>query len=659
MESTPTATPAGFPSPPPLSWPPPGLERLQGKLWRVSGVAWIGAVIVVFPLLWALATNQPFWSLGPFGGDWQVGLAIALLGLVVLVWAFWSSFAFLRQAAAAADSGYGTLTILEVAADLSRDTGFLIQGRRHFSTLDPSTRSGMVQARLQGAVLVLAAAVWLAVGFGLAVLLAARGFVTPEGTWLLTLGPTAVLLVGGLLVLLVQQARVRSARTTWRAQEGPERSEDEAAAWAERLDQAGEAVVLGAGRKGEGRRFRLGASLVVVLFLLALIPTLTVAVTSAIGPVLAKIAVPSFLPVQQMAGATEVLRRYRLEPDPSITPLRAGAALQNIAFVGTSGTPDALEHPPETLYKEPWFPHPDVFPDPFSETVATDLVTRPLKSFSPDQQAALRQAAEHPAHKEFALLARARLVDVVSGRWRLPFPDSLDFQSLPWPRFAAFRTAGLAQVARAAVLLDEGHADQAEETLHELISTGFLLIDQGPTLIDNLMGVVLANMGGDALEALYRRRGRTQEADALDWARQVGKTAARKARAGDTGEDVHSLLQGIPTLVEQSDALRGLRWEYFATFNTLAPCINLHKMVFGPDETYEDWRLAARDSLVRVKGERDLFELAEGSVVSAGGRHRELSGFVPRFLGMMLGSGGSPGSCASVISSFESGGATQ
>lgn len=658
MVDSPNSTPAESPSPPPLSWPPPGLERLQGKLWRVSGIAWIGSIIVVLPLLWALATNQPFWSLGPFEGNWRVALAIALLGVLVLVWAFWGFFTFMRQAASAADSGYGTLTILEVASDLAHDTGFLVQGRRHFSTIEPAKRQSMVRARLRGSVLVLAAALWLAVGFGIAVLLAARGFVTPAGAWLVTVGPTAVLLLLGLFVLLVQRVRGRAARTRWAAQDD-DTPENEAAAWTARLDDAGEAVVLGSGPKGEGRRFRWGATLVVVLFLLALVPTLTIAVTGAIGPVLAKIAVPSFLPVQEMAGATEVLRRYRLQPDPSITPSKAGAALQDIAFVGSTGEPDPLERPPQKLYKEPWFPHPDVFPDPFSETVASDLMTRPLKSFTPEEQAALRQAANNPAHEEFTLLARARLVDVVSGRWKLPFPDSLDFQSLPWPRFAAFRTAGLAQVARAAVLLDQGHPAQAQETIRELISTGFLLMDQGPTLIDNLMGVVLANMGGDALEALYRRTGHTQEADALAWARKVAKTAARKARAGNGAEDIHSLLQGIPKLVEQSDALRGLRWEYFATFNMLAPCINLHKMVFGPDETYQDWRSVARDSLVRVKGERDLFELAEGSVVKVNGRRRHVAGFLPRFLDLTLGSGGSPGSCASLISSFESGSQTQ
>ena len=162
------------------------------------------------------------------------------------------------------------------------------------------------------------------------------------------------------------------------------------------------------------------------------------------------------------------------------------------------------------------------------------------------------------------------------------------------------------------------------------------------------MGVVLTGMGGDALEAYYRRIGQEAQAEALVSARTAAANAVRMARAGILQEDIHSLLQGIPSLVENEDALRGARWEYFATFNMLAPCMNLHRMVFGPDESYAEWRLRARDALVRVRGERDLFELAEGTFWGRNGGEN-LKGFLPRFLSLTLGSSGSPGGCASLI----------
>ena len=646
------AQPAAFQAAPrPLSWPPPGLEALQGKLWRVIGISWTGSVILVLPLLWALAVEQPFYSLGPFEGNWRVGLAIAVLGGVIILFAFGTFFGVMRAAGQAADLGYGTMTIAEVVTDLSRDAGFLIQGKRHFGLIASGRRTAVVGARLRGAGLVLAAALWFVVGFGLSVMLAARGFVTPSGIWLMTLGPTGFMFVTGSAILLMQAGTVRTARQSWNAREGADRVATESASWGQALDQAGDAVVLGSGPKGEGAKFRLGATVVVLLFMGAFVPTMTLAITTSIGPILAQIALPTFLSVQEMAGGTEVLRRNRVDPDPSITPSVAGEALHSIAFVG-GGTPEAWENAPSSTYETGWFPT-DFFPDAFSETVASDLMTRRLDDFTDEEKAAMRQAAAHPAHAEFHTLARAALVDIVSGRWVLPFPDTMTFQDLPWPRFQAYRTAGLAQISKAAVEVADGDYDAAEQTLEELISTGFLIIDQGPTLIDNLMGVVLVNMGGDALTAYYRRVGRDRDGDALEWAREAALRAAKKARAGVIPEDIHSLLQGVPDLIQEEDALRGLRWEYFATFNMLAPCINLHKMVFGPDETYDEWRDDAREALVRVRGERDLYELAESGALGAGAV--KMDGFMPRFLSLTLGSRGAPGSCASLIVSLGGG----
>ena len=90
-------------SSPPLSWPPPGMERLQGSLWRVIGLSWTGSLILVLPLLWALAVEQPFYSLGPFEDNWELGMAIAAIGAVLIVFAFWNLWTTARSAAAAAD----------------------------------------------------------------------------------------------------------------------------------------------------------------------------------------------------------------------------------------------------------------------------------------------------------------------------------------------------------------------------------------------------------------------------------------------------------------------------------------------------------------------------------------------------------------------------
>lgn len=646
-EDAPRKIPANAP---PLSWPPPGVERLQGSLWRVIGLAWTGSLILVLPLLWALAVEQPFYSLGPFEDNWELGMGIAAIGAVLVIFSLWQLWTTTRAATHAADLGYGVYTILEVACDSGRDTGFLIQGKRHFFSLDEAHQEAVVRARLRGAVLLLGAALWLLFGFGVAILLAARGFVTPSGIWLITMGPMGLMTLVGAFFMITQDTTVRALQTEWNAQEGANRIHTESEAWNRRLDDAGSSIALGPGARGEAGRFKAAGVGVLILLLLGFAPAATVAVTTAIGPLLAERAVPTFLAVQEAAGGAEVLRRFDLEKDPSIAAGPAGEALQNLAWVGDPGDPEPMEAGPARTYAEPWFPSLG-FPDAFSEGVAAELMERPLSSFDESEQAALRQAANHPAQEEFTLLARAELADVVSGRLELPFPDSVVFSELPWPRFQAFRTAGLARVARAAVAASEGRNDEAELALRELISTGFLLIDQGPTLLDNLVGVELTRMGADGLEGYYRGQGRTVESESLAWAREGALAAANKARAGLIPEDARALLQGVPELVENEDALRGLRWEYFATFHMLGPCINTHKMVFGPDETYEEWRRRAERSIVRTAGEQALFDLAESGVVGSG--VQQADGFFSRFLALVLGNGRAPGSCAALIASLD------
>lgn len=636
---------------PPLSWPPPGVERLQGSLWRVIGLSWTGSIILVMPLLWALAAEQPFYSLGPFEDNWELGVGIAAIGALLIIVALWQLWVVTRAATRAADLGYGAYTIFEVACDSGRDTGFLIQGKRHFASLDDSHQVAVVRGRLRGAALLLMGALWLLFGFGIAILLAARGFVTPSGIWLMTVGPSGLMTVVGAFFIITQNSTVRALQTAWNAQEGANRIHTESEAWNRRLDEAGSKIALGAGSRGEASRFKLAGVAVVLLFIVGFGPIATIAVTTAIGPILAEIAVPTFLAVQEMAGGAEVLRRYDLAKNPAISADAAGAALQNIAWVGETGAGEPLERPARTRHRDSWFPSPD-FPDPFTEAVAIGLMARPFGDFDANEQAALRQAASHPAHDEFDLLAGAELIDVVAGRLILPFPDTLTFEELPWPRFQAFRTAGLARVARAAIEVADGDQAAAEETLRGLVATGFLLIDHGPTLLDNLIGVELTRMGADGLEGYYARIGEPDRAEALAWGRAGALGAAQKARAGLIPEDARALLQGVPALVENEDALRGLRWEYFATFHMLAPCINLHKMVFGPDDTYEEWLRRAERTIVRVPGEQQLFDLAENGVL--GSRGPENGGFLSRFLSLVLGSSGAPGSCASLITSIQS-----
>lgn len=442
------------------------------------------------------------------------------------------------------------------------------------------------------------------------------------------------------------------ARRWWAIEDGgAERVKAEVDNWLDVLEGASEAeFVMGAGKRAQAGVFRNGAILVVLISLVVFIPTLTVAFSAAVGPILAEIALPQFLSVQEMAGAAEALRRYRLPVTSDHTASEVGRALHVLEFVGSPvGAEEDHELAPVRPYPDHWFPNPDVFPNIFSEGVGRNLLLQLRTGLSAEELAAVRQAASHPAQMEFDVLATADRVDMVATRWVTPFADSLNVLSLPWPRFTELRYAALARISKGMVEQMNGQDAQAELTIRDVVSIGFLLIDNGPTLIDNLIGVVIAGIGGDALEGLYELQGRTSDLEALRWAREAAVNAARAARTGIPDSDIHTTLRAIPDIVTNPDALRGLRWEYFATFNLLAPCINLHKMVFGPDDTYAEWLDDARRSLVRVPGEAPLFDLAQTEIATGDPR----GGLFPWLLRLTLGSQSRPGSCMNLIMSVQ------
>ena len=158
-----------------LQWPPPGLERIEGDIWKVVRTATLAALILVFPLLLSISLEQDFWSLGPLGSAWWVILITTGLGAGLILEAVVGLVRLLRRGSRAIERGYDWRTVAQVACDAYRDTGFLLQGARWYGELDSRERDRIGRLRLIGATLRLASAMWLAGGFSFAVLGAARG----------------------------------------------------------------------------------------------------------------------------------------------------------------------------------------------------------------------------------------------------------------------------------------------------------------------------------------------------------------------------------------------------------------------------------------------------------------------------------------------------
>jgi hypothetical protein len=128
----------------------------------------------------------------------------------------------------------------------------------------------------------------------------------------------------------------------------------------------------------------------------------------------------------------------------------------------------------------------------------------------------------------------------------------------------------------------------------------------GQSLISNLIGFVVADAGGEALANLYDATGRADDAVAVRSLLDAGERAASLSRSG-LGR---TQLFQMPSVVTDTLAIRGMRWEYFTVLNTLGPCLNLNRVVFGAPEGHETWIAEARAALVRTEGEAELFALA-------------------------------------------------
>lgn len=635
-----------------FSWPPPGLEGIQGFLWPTTGTMAIGSLILVFPLLWSVGRPIPFYSVGPFGDTWWILLITSLVGLLLLFTGLGNLFRFFRTSRKAVRLGISPRTLLLTAADHDGDMGFLLQGVRAFQALDEGARGRLARARVLGAVFYLVAALWVSFGFFLSIVLASRGALGPEGIWLLTLGPVGALLVCGLGI------RAYQVGVRWKGTGGTGRDPWDGAElqtsvgqWISVGEEAGSAEP--GAEEGKGGRMWMGAAGVLVLAALIAVPAFALTLTNMVGPVLASIVVPSFNRTQEKAATVEVYRRYRLAADPSVTPMEAGEALVNLGSVG--GWDEAsIAKPPARRYEEP-FP-PDDPENPLGITPrewSEKLFPKVAEGLTAEERAFLDNVAAHPALDEFEVMALAPGADFLGAQFVLPFPPGMTLFELPIPKISRIRTAAQSMVARAVVQYLEGNPEGAEETLREVISAGFLMRDEGPTLIENLVGVVLIGTGGMALETFFRASAQDEKADELLWGRTVSEQAVTLASSFRGQAGLESQLRMIPPAVTGSEEMiRGLRWELFGLLNGLAPCMNGHKVVFGPDQDMADFRREARAVLVRYPSEAALFDLAVGGWF---GIPEETSGlnWLGRVVDLTLGGSGTPGSCASMLSQIQ------
>lgn len=628
-------------------WPPPGLERMQGDLLAIAQRAGLAGILLTLPLLLIAAREQDFASLGPFADAWWVPLFLLTVGLGVALDALARSARALRRSASALRGGYDPETLLHVLADGAHDTGFLLAGARHFSVLAETERKGVAILRAVAALATAAAGVWMIVSVTLGLFAAARGSLTPAELRLLTLGPAVLLYMVGAGAALVQEGRVRRARRLWHRQP-----------WAEEMTSAEirtwqEAGGLRPFRAAGPAAGALGAAglAVAALSIPVVLAAITLASASVIAPILTTIAMPSFDTYRQRIARVEAYRTYAIEGDVSVSPAEAGQLLHDLMFVGDEVEKMAGRRPPSRAIETPWIPAANPFGlEPF--TWADSLLERVEAGITAEERDFLREIGRHPGWGDFSRLARASTVDAGQARWDLPFVPGTTMATVPIPSFGSFRVSASAAVGAAALDVVEGRESEAEDRLREVIAVGFLLIDDGPTLIDNLVGVATVEVGGRALASLYRLTDRTSDAAELS---RLVEVAGRTAAMMPTGQPrtAEAYVRALPDLVLDTTSVRGLRWEYFINLATIAPCMNVHRMVFGSDESYADFVEEARRVLVRWPSDEALFDLARSGWVGAGDDRRPSA--VTRLASLYMSTG--ENSCARMLRDMGAAGA--
>ncbi len=631
-------------------WPPPCLENSQGFFWRTAARLGFGGSLLVFPVLFSVTTPQPFNSLGLLGSaSWIVGLT-SLFGVVMVLRALGGLFGFFRNARRAALYGIDLETVLQVAADHDGETGALLQGTRSYRSLDEGHRVRAVRARIWASILFLSAATWITTGWVLSLLLATRGVLGPSGVWILALGPACLTAMAGTVAKGVEGTAVRGAFgplfwNRWRNAGLREAAE----VWGDELQRF-------RAKRGErvpsGRRALLtGALSVLGLATFVVVPAVSFSVVSAVGPALASMAVPKFSATLRKAGEAEALEHLRLAPDPTISPEAAGEALHILGSVGGRTREMELMKDPVRTFEIGFFPggienplalKPHFWP--------TELIPLVLGGITPEGEAFLREVSSHPGLAEFETLAHAQAADFLGARLNFPLPPETTAWAIPIPRLTAVREGGYLMVAKAATELMDGHPAEAERTLRTLLSAGFLMAEDSPTLIGSLIGFVQILNAADGLETLYEATGRQEDAESLRWVRAATNRASKLAQQGAFGGGVQTALDGMPNGVLSEDLVRGLRWEYLQTLTGLRPCINPNQAVFGPDESSAEFLRLARAELVRYPSEEALFEVMERGWIND--QDRDRGGLEGALVGMVTASlGGRPGNCAETLTS--------
>ncbi len=234
------------------------------------------------------------------------------------------------------------------------------------------------------------------------------------------------------------------------------------------------------------------------------------------------------------------------------------------------------------------------------------IIGRAAAGLSTQERDVLRRIADAPLWPSVDLVASAPSVDVVGGSFRTPFADGVQAHAMPITNHHDARTVLNASISRAAYFVSLREYGQAELALRRALSIGFVLIDDGASPFDAIMGrmvVGAAHKGLQELAQIPQAKGRLMPLPALPDNAPRGPRETRFADASFAAVRETQLRDiadaSLPRTLRLA-SLEDLQW---------STCGSLTEAVLGPSAEVLAANTAAVASLARTPAEREYVRL--------------------------------------------------
>ncbi len=385
------------------------------------------------------------------------------------------------------------------------------------------------------------------------------------------------------------------------------------------------------------RLLRLAAipALATLLVIIA-VPVVAVAIG---GRTLDGMIRPMFSNTTKKAMVAEAARPFTVQVDSSITPMAAGEAMHSMRAKDSDGgrfrfrtdVPIATAPWQFAPYDSTLFPTlggVSSWEGPDFRAIIKYAAGTPTAA----QRAYLNAVASAPVWQAFDRVGAAPAVDYIGGTFVIPFAYDATWLEMPIPRFASTKMYAYASAARAAAHLANARPDSAEHALRSTISFGFSMSDNATTLIEQLVGVVIVDIGRAGLQQFFEV---TKDPRGALLAARVDSFTTLSETPGD------------------DSAMRGLAIER-AALAAVAPCTNVRELLFGLSDAHRAEMEATRRRFQRFPSDSALFDMIEAgpsrwtlSPASTGWIQRQFVA-ISRTAGRLLGN---PrlGGCATVM----------